>query len=42
MVHRAAAGAVKGLVDALTIERKRVPGEVLFEAADVRRGQGVR
>ncbi len=28
MVHR----AVNGLVDELTVERKRVPGEVLFEA----------
>jgi hypothetical protein len=32
MVHRAVVGAVNGLVDELTVERKRVPGEVLFEA----------
>jgi hypothetical protein len=32
MVHRAVVGAVNGLVDELTAERKRVPGEVLFEA----------
>jgi hypothetical protein len=32
MVDRAVAGAVNGLVDELTVERKRVPGEVLFEA----------
>lgn len=32
MVHRAVFGAVNGLVGELTVERKRVPGEVLFEA----------
>ena len=32
MIHRAVVGAVNGLVDALTVERKRVPSEVLFEA----------
>jgi hypothetical protein len=32
MIHRAVVGAVNGLVDGLTLERKRVPGEVLFEA----------
>jgi hypothetical protein len=32
MVHRAVVGAVNGLVDELTVERKRAPGEVLFEA----------
>ena len=32
MVHRSVVGAVNGLVDALTVDRKRVPGEVLFEA----------
>jgi hypothetical protein len=32
MVHRAVVGAVNGLVHELMVERKRVPGEVLFEA----------
>jgi hypothetical protein len=32
LVHRAVAGAVNGLVDELTVERRRAPGEVLFEA----------
>jgi hypothetical protein len=30
MVHRAVVGAVNGLVDELTVGRKRAPGEVLF------------
>ena len=32
MVHRSVVGAVNGLVDELKVERKRVPGEVLFDA----------
>ncbi len=32
MAHRAVVGAVNGLIDELTVERKRVPGEVLFGA----------
>jgi len=32
MMHRDVVGAVHGLVDFLRVERKRVPGEVLFEA----------
>ena len=31
-VHRAGVGSVNGLVDELTVERKRVPGEAFFEA----------
>ena len=32
MIHRDVARSVNGLVDYLRVERKRVPGEVLFEA----------
>lgn len=32
MIHREVARTVHGLVDYLRVERKRVPGEVLFEA----------
>ena len=32
MIHRNVARTVYGLVDYLRVERKRVPGEVLFEA----------
>ena len=32
MVHRAVVGAVNGRVNELTVERKRVPGDLLCEA----------
>lgn len=32
MVDQTVVGAVNGVVDELTVERKQIPGEVLFEA----------
>jgi hypothetical protein len=32
LIHRSIATAINGLVDSLSAERKRVPGEVLWEA----------
>ena len=32
LIHRSVAGAVNGLREYLAVERKRVPGDVLFEA----------
>ena len=32
MIHKSVAGAVNGLREFLEVERKRVPGNVLFEA----------
>jgi hypothetical protein len=32
MIHRSVAGAVNGLREFLEVERKQVPGDILFEA----------
>jgi hypothetical protein len=32
LIHRSVAGEISGLVEYLKLERKRVPGEVLYEA----------
>jgi len=32
MIHKSVAGAVNGLREFLELERKRVPGDILFEA----------
>ena len=33
MIHREVVNAINGLVDFLSVERKRVPGTILYEAA---------